>query len=69
MTIGTATIPVALILFASAGPALGPVTTICAMVGGALGWLATLVLIDHPILAEISALRRMLRPAMRPPAE
>jgi O-antigen/teichoic acid export membrane protein len=75
ITAGTALVPAAVILLSPNGFALGWGETAVAVLGGAVGWIATLWAIDHPLRSEIVAVRRMAmellarRRAVPPPAE
>lgn len=61
MTIGTA-IPAMLVLALSPnGLALGFGETAVAILGGGLGWLAALHLLDHPLKSELWSVLRMVR--------
>lgn len=55
VTIATAAIPAAVILFSTDGLALGAVPALLAAAGGAIGWSAAIVLLDHPLRSELRA--------------
>ncbi|MEP9373357.1 oligosaccharide flippase family protein [Mesorhizobium sp. KR1-2] len=53
LALGTALVPILVILGSPTGFDFDWIRTIVALVGGAAGWLATLVLVDHPVKSEV----------------
>lgn len=53
LAVGTAVIPVLVVVFSKTGFSLGWWQTTLALVGGAVGWILTILLVDHPIKLEI----------------
>ena len=72
VTAATAALPMLVIATSKDGFDLGMARTAVAVAGGAIGWLAGIVLTDHPIRSEIMAVWRMIaqgrRPATQPAA-
>ena len=60
VTLGAAIVPAALVLLSPQGFALGLGASALAVAGAALGWLAALRLVRHPVEAEIVATARIL---------
>ncbi len=60
VALGTAVVPGVVVLMSPHGFAIGWVETALALAGAALGWLAALRLLRHPIGAEVFATQQML---------
>jgi hypothetical protein len=60
VAVGTATLPALVVLLSPNGLALGIGETAIATTCGAAGWLAAVMVTDHPIKREIVAVWRML---------
>jgi O-antigen/teichoic acid export membrane protein len=59
MTLATAAIPCAVVALSPTGFILDWIQTMVAATGGALGWLAGLWFVDHPLRREIVVVRRL----------
>ena len=68
LTLGTALIPSLVILLSPHGFDLSMLETTIAIAGGAAGWLAAVVLTDHPIRTEVMAVWQMIAGLRRRPA-
>jgi O-antigen/teichoic acid export membrane protein len=60
MTMGAAALPGLVLLMSSNGFALGLGEAALAVLGGAVGWLAALLIVDHPLKQELLAVWRMI---------
>ena len=65
LALGTALIPVLIVSTSDGGFALGWIETAGAVLGGAAGWLVTLVLVRHPIRSELYGVWRLLTQALQ----
>jgi len=60
LAMGTALVPILIILSSPTGFDLDWIRTLAAVVGGAAGWLVTLVLVDHPVKSEMIGIWSLL---------
>jgi O-antigen/teichoic acid export membrane protein len=65
LAVGTAALPALVILLSPNGLTLGIGETAIAITGGAAGWLAAVMVTDHPIKGEVVAVWRMLTAVYR----